>query len=47
MIPLTEEKVKHALERADVAGKAVVAGIRPEHLRLLKDGGGRGFFYFR
>lgn len=37
-IPLTEEKVKHALERADVAGKAVVAGIRPEHLRLLKDG---------
>lgn len=38
VIPLTEEKVKHALERADVAGKAVVAGIRPEHLRLLKDG---------
>ena len=37
-IPLTEEKVKHALERADVAGKAVVAGIRPEHLHLMKEG---------
>ena len=37
-IPLTEEKKKTALEKADVAGKSVVVGIRPEHLRILKDG---------
>ena len=35
---LTGEKVKNALERADVAGKAVTVGIRPEHMRILKDG---------
>jgi len=36
VLPLTEEKVKNALDRADVAGKSVVVGVRPEHMHILK-----------
>ena len=44
ILPLTEEKKKKVLERADVAGKRVTVGIRPEHLRLLKYGEEAPFF---
>ncbi len=37
ILPLTKEKARNAQERADVAGKGVVVGIRPEHLRIVKE----------